>query len=330
MFGALTQSALQLLPAETAHDLAKWGMRKGFCAPGLYSCQKPSYMFGTMLANPLGLAAGFDKNGELVDSIHDYGFGFAEVGSVTARGGPGNPKPRLFRVYDNAIMNRMGLNGDPAEVVAKRLARAVSVRFGVSIVKTHDPEILGDKAIDDIKASYNLLKHFGLYTVLNISCPNAKEGKTFEDTGALRELLFALDTRGHRALLLKISPTLTDAQLSELVVVAECNNIAGYVCCNTLPHVHPLYGKGGLSGPSLFEKAVNTIASLRRYTTRVIIACGGISTGAEMYSYQLAGADFFQAYNGFVRGPTAGPAFAHRVLKRFEDLGGKKCSTSVQ
>src|SRR5665213_2471711 len=116
--------SLRLIPPEAAHDLGKWAMRRRLLAPGPYVMEEKSrpVLFGNQLPNPLGLAAGFDKNAEIVDAAIDYGFGFVEVGSVTFRGGSGNPKPRMFRLDDQTLMNRMGLNGDAAEIVAARLA----------------------------------------------------------------------------------------------------------------------------------------------------------------------------------------------------------------
>src|SRR4051794_14011314 len=127
--------ALRWVPAEAAHDLGKWAMRRRLLAPGpceLTDGQAPR-LFNHQLPNPIGLAAGFDKNGQIVDAAIEYGFGFVEVGSVTFRGGPGNLKPRMFRLDDLTIMNRMGLNGDPAAVVAARLAQVKTHFFGVNI-----------------------------------------------------------------------------------------------------------------------------------------------------------------------------------------------------
>src|SRR5205823_6386898 len=147
-----------------------------------------------------------------VDAAIEYGFGFVEVGSVTFRGGPGNPKPRMFRLDDRTIMNRMGLNGDSAEIVAARLAQVKTPFFGVNIAKTHSPDILGDAAIEDICSSYRLLMSFGMYTAINVSCPNTREGRTFEDPAPLSELLGALNAIRKDStsppLLVKLSPVL--------------------------------------------------------------------------------------------------------------------------
>lgn len=345
----MIQTILKLFPAETAHNIAKWGMKHGLCAPGPYFAQKivgdgtknagifpypyPK-LFGVQLNNDLGLAAGFDKNGELVDSVQDYGFGFVEVGSVTFLGGPGNPKPRMFRISapgnEYGIMNRMGLNGLPAHQVADRLKCCTSKAFGVNIAKTHGPEIVGDAAIRDMVWCYKEVRGLGAYTALNISCPNTREGKTFEEVGALRDLLQAItDTESdmqpmHRRqpLCVKFSPTLVNdaTRFSDLIDICKQFNIKGYIFCNTLPMDHPKYGKGGASGPWVKQRATILIKWARDYGVKeTIIACGGIFTGPDIVDYKAAGADFFQTYNGFVRGPNAGPKFAHRVLREAEE-----------
>ena len=309
------------LDTEQAHKIGKWAMKHKLLAPGEFKTEEKTELFGVEINNPLGLAAGFDKNGELVNSALEYGFGYVEVGSVTYEGGKGNPKPRLFRLHkEQGLLNRMGLNGDPAYVVAERLRTAESKAFGVNIAKTHSADILGDKAIRDIVNSYQLLKYFGIYTVLNISCPNTREGRTFEDPLSLKELLSAISeaVRG-KPLLLKLSPSLTKAnnRLREIVSIAEENHIGGYVCGNTLPYVHPVYGPGGLSGKLLREPALTLIQEVRKLTDKVITGVGGISTGLDMITSSATGANFFQAYTGFVMGKNRGPDFAHKVNSEF-------------
>ncbi|MEM8873725.1 MAG: quinone-dependent dihydroorotate dehydrogenase, partial [Planctomycetota bacterium] len=139
---------LRALPAEAAHNVGTWAIKHELMGEALPP-YKPVKLFGKQLANGLGLAAGFDKSAKLLRHLSFYGFGFIEVGSVTFRGGKGNPKPRMFRLGDD-LMNRMGLPGDSAEVVAQRLADApLDDNFGVNIAKTHDPDCVGDAAIDD-------------------------------------------------------------------------------------------------------------------------------------------------------------------------------------
>ncbi len=320
----MIENILKLFPAETAHNIAKWGMRHKLCAPGpvvqagdvVNGGWRHPTLFNLRINNPLGLAAGFDKNAELVDAIQDYGFGFIEVGSVTFLGGKGNPKPRMFRISEpgneHGIMNRMGLNGLPACDVAERLKGCTCKAYGVNIAKTHSAEIVGDAAIGDMVGTYKIMREFGAYTVLNISCPNTREGKTFEEPGPLRDLLHAItDTESamqsitrRQPLLVKFSPTLVAdvTRFADLIDICKQFNISGYIFCNTLPMGHPEYGQGGAKWA-------------RDYGVKeTIIACGGIFTGQDIVDYKAAGADFFQAFNGFVRGSNSGPKFAHKVL----------------
>lgn len=320
----LAYRSLLLLSAETAHDLGKWAIGHRMLAPGAITwpdARRPR-LFGTTLPNPLGLAAGFDKNGQIVDAAIDYGFGFVEVGSVTCRGGPGNPKPRMFRIDSRTIMNRMGLNGDPAEQVANRLKNVKTPYFAVNIAKTHSPDILGEAAIEDICSSYNLLRSFGLYTAINVSCPNTREGRTFEDPEPLSELLAALKPlrEAARPLLVKLSPSLDPSdddgkRLDKVLQCCEAAGVDGYVCCNTLPFEHPAFGRGGLSGVKVRVRATRMVDMMRRrLPNRPIIGCGGIYSRADLEAYLAAGCVAAQVYNGFVRGPLAGSRFAHRVL----------------
>ena len=319
---------LQWLPPEMAHNLGKWAMKRQLCATsGHTTCMSNgcSYrLFDFPIRNRLGLAAGFDKNGELVEEAMEYGFGYTEVGSVTLRGGPGNKKPRMFRIGDFDIMNRMGLNGDPAPVVAERLKKAPKhAMYGVNVAKTHSPDIMGDAAITDIINCYHLVKNLGFYTVLNVSCPNTKEGKTFESPGALRELLAAVEECGKgNALAIKFSP-LKDLSHREITKFQEnvdacvkSGIIDGYIVCNTKPIDHERFGKGGRSGVELqrITDFMVTHLSEQLASGEEIIAVGGIFDGYTMHRYLSKGATACQAYNGFVRGPHAGPDFAHKVL----------------
>lgn len=329
---------LKLFNPETAHNLGLQAMRWKLAAPGhrvgiSRGNAASKVVLGNALKNPIGLAAGFDKNGYLPDVIERYGFGFMEVGSVTHLGGIGNPRPRMFRLPDGSIMNRMGLNGDPAIEVAQRLQKSISRCWGVNIAKTHSPDIMGDKAVLDICSTYQILKEhgaLGFYTVLNLSCPNTADGRSFGEAGPLKDLLWALNPlRDHaRPLLVKLSPVAhgSKSSLEELVKVCNDFNIKGYVCSNTVPHDHPEFGKGGLSGNSkLSHLLIRMIRSMHvRYGVDnhpdypVIIACGGIGRGNNVIDYMDSGADLFQAYNGFVSGPNAGPRFAHNVIDEME------------
>ena len=308
---------LQQFSPEFAHDIAKFGMKMGLCAQGELHADDDIRLFGIKINNPFGMAAGFDKNADLIDTATKYGFGWNEIGSVTCNGGVGNPKPRMFRLEDgHSVMNRMGLNGLPASVVEQRVRASKSKHFAINIAKTHDPKIMNDVAIHDIMSTYSRFHDLGIYTVLNISCPNTKEGKTFEDLGALRELLDCLEyirNCNSRPLLLKLSPTFSD--FDGLVKMAVDYEISGFVACNTLPLTHDKNGKGGASGLHVKPLAISVVKSLReRLPDITIIGCGGIFDVKDVIDYHVAGANFFQAYNGFVRGPRSGLNFVKHLM----------------
>ena len=314
--------AAKMLPPELAHDLGKRAMQRGVLA-GDGPPSMPTELFGHTLPNRLGLAAGFDKNGELLDVVHQYGFGFVEVGSLTHRGGPGNSRPRMFRVGED-IMNRMGLNGDPAAAVAERLRKSPTPFFGVNVAKTHDPDILGDRGIDDVVETVKLVHHLGLYTVLNVSCPNTREGKTFEEPAALADLLAAVNAvrdETSRPLCVKLSPLLIDDEhkLAAVFNACEAAGVGGYVACNTLP-VENEHGRGGLSGDRVRPLALCTVAWLRERTPKPILGVGGVKTPGDVSDFDRKGATVVQSYNGLVRGPFAGPRFAFDVLQEHPSL----------
>lgn len=223
----------------------------------------------------------------------------------------------MFRLEDgHSVMNRMGLNGLPAWVIEKRVKASKSKHFAINIAKTHDPKIMNEHAVHDIMSTYEKFHDVGIYTAINISCPNTAEGKTFEDLSALSDLLECLEcirSFNSRPLLLKLSPTFCD--FDGLVKIVVDHRIAGFVACNTLPTNHPKYGRGGASGLHVRQLSLSVVKSLReRFADTTIIGCGGIFSSTDVISYHLAGANFFQVYNGFVRGPHSGPGFIKHLL----------------
>ena len=283
-----------------------------------------------------------------MDAAIDYGFGFVEVGSVTFRGGPGNPRPRMFRLDGQTIMNRMGLNGDPAEVVAARLARVRTPFFGVNIAKTHSPDILGDAAIEDICAAYRLVGRFGLYTAINVSCPNTREGRTFEDPGPLAELLSAVNAlrRGRQwpaadcpapPLVVKLSPVLDpggegkERGRSRLAGSTGCwtsakrpawtATSAATRCRRSTPASAAAASAGRPSAPGVPDGRIHPPTLDRQGLDRPVIGCGGVFEPRHLDGYLRRGCVAAQAYNGFVRGPLAGVRFAHRIAGGYERIG---------
>ena len=315
---------LKQLPPELAHRLAVRGMRKHRFAPGLKAWVTGAFasgfsLCGHVFTNPLGLAAGFDKHGVLVDAAQQYGFGWVEVGSVTYEPHTGNTGKRMFRVNAWDIQNRMGLNGPGAHVVRERLLRAESPHYGVSIAKSNKPEITGERGIADVLKTVGLLNDLGAYHVINLSCPNSHDGQTFEDAALLRELLPEVRSKLVRPWGVKLSPHRSKREMDATLAACEAEGCWFYILGNTRPAEFK-GTKGGRSGRSLLPLALPRVRWLKQTTGKPVIACGGVHLGEHAYLYQLAGADAVQAYNGFVRGPASGPTFAHTVLDEWMAL----------
>jgi len=322
--------------AERAHDItyrfAETASRSPllqFLAGVLYNYQSPKLsqqIWGHTFRNPVGLAAGFDKNGQIPEIVEALGFGYMEVGSITANSNTGNPKPRSFRLpADEALINRMGLNNDGAKTIVKRLQnKKISFPLGVNIAKTHDPTIMGDDAIRDYVISFKEAKKVADYITINISCPNTTEGKTFEDPAALRELLNALQLRDDASIvptLVKFSPDLSRDNLWELLEICEDHRIHGYVVSNTSndrgglrtsPEELRKIGKGGLSGSSLAPKSIERIhwVSSAIKGQKPIIGVGGVNSFETALRMLQAGADLLQIYTGLIY---EGPALVKRI-----------------
>ncbi len=296
-------------------------------------------MLGLRLPGPLGVAAGFDKNARGVLALTVLGFGFVEIGTVTARAQPGNPKPRLSRLpADRAIVNRMGFNNDGADVVAARLAalrrtatgrRAViGVNIGRSKLATPD------EVVADYSHSARALVPHADYLAVNISSPNTPGLRDLHAVDVLRPLLAALRAicddvpgRGRVPLLVKVSPDAADADLLAVADLALELGVDGMIATNTTVGraglVSPATqveaaGGGGLSGPVLAERAEAVLRLLRaRVGDRlVLIGVGGIDTPAAARARLDAGADLVQSYTGFVWGGPAWPARVTRTLTR--------------
>lgn len=288
-------------------------------------------LFGSTLANPIGLAAGFDKNGVLAPVLGMLGFAYAEIGSVCGRPHGGNLRPRLFRLpEDKALINRLGLNGLGAEVVATNLQRFFAdsshakpdsiLPIGINIAKTNDARLVGDEAVQDMVYSFERLKDLpAKYFTINTSCPNTDEGCLKESEFLEKTLARIVESNSKNVpVLVKLSPDSTDEFNEELVRLATQHKVAGFVCGNTTlrrdvlratdPTRFEAIGNGGLSGKPL--KALNLaltakVARLKK-ADQIIIGVGGIECGEDVFDYIKAGAHLVQIYTGFVyRGPGA-------------------------
>lgn len=341
------------LDAERAHGLGMGAVRLGSVAPStvraLYGWTDERLaqdLWGLRFRAPLGLAAGFDKNARGIAVWDALGFGFAEVGSVTARPSAGNPMPRAFRLpRDRALVNRMGLNNEGAEAVAARLKTTPPPEgfvLAVNVAKTHDPSILGDMGVEDFRQSVEHLLSHAHVLVLNVSCPNTAEGKTFEDPEALDALLAAVFAERARQqstvpVLVKLSPPpasgFDPVQTRETVSVCLTRDVAGFVATNTASDRSGLatsaetldaIGRGGLSGVPLASRADALVRSLYRMTNGEIpiVGVGGIDSADAAYRRIRLGASLLEAYTGLVY---EGPGLVreiHRGLVRLLDRDG--------
>jgi dihydroorotate dehydrogenase len=293
-------------------------------------------ILGLSFRNPVGLAAGFDKNGRLIQIINALGFGFTEIGSITANSSKGNARPRLFRLQeDYALINRMGLNNDGADAIIKRVLSSIRPSFpvGINIAKTHNPMIIGDAAIQDYIHSFKLAQHVANYITLNISCPNTEEGKTFEDPNALNELLAEIyKQRDHDIsvpILVKLSADLTDSELDSLISICESYDVDGYVATNTSSKRDSLsntsyelvdqIGRGGLSGRPIKFKSHKIVGAIARRTEykKPIIAVGGIDSAEAAIDMIKSGAWLIQLYTGLIYEGIGLPGQINKGITKF-------------
>ncbi len=277
---------------------------------------KPKTVFGLNFPNPIGLAAGLDKNGVALPAWAALGFGFIEIGTVTAKAQPGNPRPRIFRLpAQQALINRLGFNNDGADVIAERLRRLrrstrwPAVPVGINIGKSRVTPM--EKATSDYLCSFRLLREFADYVTLNVSSPNTAGLRELQEPAALSGLLRAIcsenGTTG-KPVLVKISPDLSPTELEAIIAVCEENGIAGIIATNTtLDHssIPPaLDQEGGLSGAPLQEKSTTLVRSIAAKSTIPVIASGGTTDAESARKKFDAGAQLLQVYTGFVyRGP---------------------------
>jgi dihydroorotate dehydrogenase len=273
-------------------------------------------LFGLTFPNPIGLAAGLDKNGVALPAWAALGFGFVEIGTVTAKAQPGNPEPRIFRLpKQQALINRLGFNNDGADAIAERLrklresGRWPAVPVGINIGKSRATPL--EKAADDYLYSFRLLRDFADYITLNVSSPNTPGLRDLQEPAALSELLHAIGNEPGvttKPVLIKISPDLSPIQLEAILNVCAENGVAGIIATNTtLDHssVPPeVDEEGGLSGAPLRGKATAFTRDIVAKSAIPVIASGGICDAESAREKFEAGAQLVQLYTGFVyRGP---------------------------
>jgi dihydroorotate dehydrogenase len=350
-YSALLRPILFLLPPEAAHRAGAVAMRTMTFARPLQAAVRhrviPSDsvlrtdVFGSTLPSPIGLAAGFDKDAHLFSAALALGFGFVEVGTVTAHPQPGNEPPRLARLpRDRALLNRFGFNNAGAAAAARLLARRNRADGLVGANVGKSKVALLEAAAEDYRASTAAVAPVSDFLVVNVSSPNTVGLRSLQDPAALRPILQAvLQAREGRPVLLKVAPDLTDDELDALVDLALELELAGMIATNTtidraaLTHdratAEAAFEGGGISGAPLKERS---LAVLRRLRARagdrlLLVAAGGVETGQDAWERILAGATLVEVYTAFVYG---GPGFPARIAAELAAIARSQGYARVQ
>jgi dihydroorotate dehydrogenase subfamily 2 len=321
----LVRKALFIADPETAHGLALEGLRLGYGVGATHLLCKtlslPVTVMGLDFPNPVGMAAGMDKNGDYIDALGSLGFGFIEVGTVTPRPQPGNPKPRIFRLEKaKAMINRLGFNNKGVDHLVQQVSkRRFKGILGINIGKNFDTP--NDKAVDDYLFCLEKVYPHADYITINISSPNTRGLRELQDTEQLNILLSALNDRRlaladeHQKrvpLVVKVAPDLEDEQIPGMAEVVVQNEFDGLIATNTTISRGAVAGmkhadeQGGLSGAPVKEMADHVLAQFRAHLPpeTALIGTGGITRGEDAAEKIQLGADLVQFYTGFVyRGP---------------------------
>lgn len=320
---------------ENIHHFVTGGLRIANRIWGVKSLLKSNFevidsrlereVMGLKFKNPVGLAAGFDKNAELVEELAEFGFGFIEIGTVTPLPQPGNEKPRMFRLpADEALINRMGFNNQGVDVAAERLRhiKRDGLIIGGNIGKNKITP--NEEAVSDYIKCFDRLFDVVDYFVVNVSSPNTPGLRELQEKEPLKNILNTLQQRNRkndisRPILLKIAPDLSDAQLDDIVEIVQETKIAGVIATNTtisresLKSAETLTSQtGGLSGKPVRERSTDVIRYLSEKSNRsfVIIGVGGIHSAQDAIEKLEAGASLIQVYTGFIY---EGPGIVKRI-----------------
>ncbi len=333
----LIKSLLFLLPAEKAHHFTT-RMLKLICKiPGAGKMLSNQYrldhhllertLWGIRFPNPVGLAAGFDKNADFLHEFKNFGFGFIEIGTVTPKAQPGNPQPRLFRLpADHALINRMGFNNHGVEHAIEKLKdRPKNLIVGGNIGKNKVTP--NEEAKSDYLIGFNALYDYVDYFVVNVSSPNTPDLRQLQDKEPLTELLTVLQKENSKKekskpILLKIAPDLSETQLDDILEIVNSTGTAGIIATNTTisreslatdPKTIETIGAGGLSGAPVKERSTEVIKYLRSKDPHLpIIGVGGINDENSAIEKLNAGANLIQIYTGFIY---EGPDLIKRIKR---------------
>lgn len=347
-YRSIVRPILFRIPPETIHDIGIKALRFGLnTRPSLdASAEKFTVSpfgllqrFGLQFPNPLGVAAGFDKNCQVVYQLAALGFGSVEVGTVTLKSQPGNDKPRLFRLPDDdALINRLGFNNDGASKIAERLNSAdeADCVIGVNIGKNKDVAL--DDAVENYLNCFEQVMPAADYVAVNVSSPNTPNLREMQRSENLEELLSSLQKLNRemseggpiKPLLVKIAPDLSEAEIEAAVDICQRHDIAGIIATNTTISRDRLktkdvesFGAGGLSGKPLARRSNEVISTIYRYSKGKlpIVGVGGIFTAEDAFEKIASGASLLQAYTGFIY---SGPSFARTVNEGLAEILKKK------
>ncbi|AQX17954.1 MULTISPECIES: quinone-dependent dihydroorotate dehydrogenase [unclassified Bartonella] len=337
-FRCIGRSALFMLDPERAHHLAISGLKSGLgCCQKIFDKRLCVNILGLTFENFIGLAAGFDKNAEVVDSILRLGFGFTEIGTVTPKPQVGNPKPRLFRlIEDEAIINRMGFNNDGYQTVYRKLCARKRVGIvGVNIGANKDAVNRIDDYVSGIACFYDVADYFAL----NVSSPNTPGLRNLQIRDSLHFLIQAISqARSEQKekhgfsipIFLKIAPDLTEKELDDVAQEISASDFDGLIISNTtlsrrgLTDSRWIDEEGGLSGRPLFERSTIVLAKMRKKLGKdiAIIGVGGVRDAQTALEKVKAGADLIQIYSGMIyEGPNIAVTIMKEILKLMQQEG---------
>ncbi|XP_034487274.1 dihydroorotate dehydrogenase (quinone), mitochondrial [Drosophila innubila] len=343
--------AVRLLPAETSHNLAVWACKYRLYPASDYmdDMNLHNSFFGRLISNPIGIAAGFDKNGEAICGLKDLGFGFIEIGSVTPLAQDGNPKPRVFRlINDRAIINRYGFNSDGHEVVAERLRKLreredFNAVIGVNLGRNRDTQT----PVNDYVAGVRTFGPVADYLVVNVSSPNTHGLRDLQSKAKLTELLVAVnnaraDLKNYEKVpvLLKLSPDLDLDDMKDIVEVLnkkQCR-VDGLIVSNTtvardnITDIKFVNEMGGLSGEPLRARSTMLIAQMYALTKGniPIIGVGGVSSGQDAFEKIEAGASFVQIYTALAyEGPDVVDRIKEQLSSKLNERGFSNVRAAV-
>lgn len=336
MYKGLIRPLLFLMNAEQAHHFTFKTLKVLFQIPGVKAITslffgslkgREKQVMGLHFKNPVGLAAGFDKDAKLYNELSAFGFGFIEVGTLTPKPQDGNPKPRLFRIVeDEAVINRMGFNNGGLDAAALRLAKKktdIIIGGNIGKNKVTPNNVATSDYIKGVEALHDVVDYF----VVNVSSPNTPNLRELQEKEPLKALLKEVKAKneelGAKPLMLKIAPDLTDGQLDDIVGIVNELKLSGVVATNTTISRAGLkasqekvaaMGAGGLSGKILRERSTEVVRYLRNKLSAdiAIVAVGGIFTGKDAKEKLDAGADLVQVWTGFLY---EGPAMVRRMLR---------------